>query len=164
MCQDLRDVTLRGGSMTIGSISLPNATSFSTITGGLSSAALGDIASADWPELVELSVQIGSRGTMDLAPLKPLLDAERVPRLKKLGLKNTRAGDDVLRALAGSKLLRQLEELDVSMSLVEEQGFEVLDERFAHLKKLRLGGHDVDERELPGLNVVWGERYGPVFE
>jgi hypothetical protein len=80
---------------------------------------------------------------------------------------NSGSGDDVIRRVAESKLLRQLEVLDVSMSLVGDEGFAVLEQhrdRFAHLHKIVLGGADTAPRDIPGLNVIWGERYGPVYE
>ena len=169
MCQALREVTLRAGTIDCGPISLPSCVSFSTITGGLDATSLGHIVRADWPELVELSLQIGTEGDADLnnrAMLAPLLGAVRVPKLKKLALKNTRQGEAVLAVLAESKLLAQLEELDVSMSTVEDEGFEILEEhrdRFKHLK-ITLGGEDTDPREIPDLNITWEERYGPVYE
>jgi uncharacterized protein (TIGR02996 family) len=169
MCQALREVTLRAGTIDCGPISLPKCVSFSTITGGLDAVSLGHIVRADWPELVELSLQIGIAGDADLnnrAILAPLFDAAHVPKLKKLALKNTRQGDAVLAALAESKLLAQLEELDVSMSTVEDEGFEILEEhrdRFKHLK-ITLGGEETEPREIPDLTITWEERYGPVYE
>ena len=169
MCQALREVTLRAGTIDCGPISLPSCVSFSTITGGLDATSLGHIARAEWPALVELSLQIGTEGDADLsdrAMLAPLLDAAHVPKLKKLGLKNTSQGGAVLAALAESKLLAQLEELDVSMSTVEDEGFEILEEhraRFKHVK-ISLGGEETEPREIPELTITWEDRYGPVYE
>jgi len=166
MCRELRELTLRGGEMHVGPIDLPKLVTLSTITGNLDRESLGHIGRAAWPELVELSLQLGSEGTTDIEQLAPIFAAERVPKLRTLRIWNSNCGDSVLAHIVDSKLLEQLEVLDVSMSTFEN-GIEPLvlhPARFRHLKQLVIGGDELEERELPGINVTWGDRYGPVYE
>jgi uncharacterized protein (TIGR02996 family) len=165
-CRELRDLTLRGGSMHVGPIDLPKLVTLSTITGNLDRESLGHIGRAAWPELVELSIQLGAEGTTDIEMLAPIFAAERVPKLRTLRIWNSNAGDTVLAHIVESKLLEQLEVLDVSMSTFEN-GIEPLvlhPARFQQLRQLVIGGEELEPRELPGINVVWSDRYGPVYE
>src|SRR5690606_25589874 len=56
---NLRELTLRGGTMRIGPVSLPKLERLTTITGGLGPDSVESIARAEWPELRFLSLQIG---------------------------------------------------------------------------------------------------------
>ncbi|MFZ5439360.1 MAG: TIGR02996 domain-containing protein [Myxococcota bacterium] len=139
----LREVTLRAGSMELGELVLPELRSFTTLTGGLRKAELESIARAQWPKLERLSVQIGSRrygSDVSADDFGPLL--ERVPpTVRHLGLTNTEHSDALVPILAGAKLLPQLKELDLSLGTLGEEGAAALlanQTRFAHLEKLDL--------------------------
>ena len=176
---NLRSLTLRGGHMRLGPIHLPRLEQLDTITGGLDPVSLGHLAAAAWPELVELALQIGvgHEGAATTADgLEPLFDAARVPKLRRLGLTNCEFTDTLCERLAGSKLLAQLEELDLSMGSISQAGFDAIEaqrDRFAHLKKLTVGPIFDDDRAEVGrppvlagapVQVVWDDRYGPVYE
>ena len=74
----------------------------------------------------------------------PILDAKGLGKLKHLGLKNCQFGNEIIAALPKSKILKQLETLDLSMSHITTDVLkrEVLPHKaaFAHLKSLDL--HD----------------------
>jgi uncharacterized protein (TIGR02996 family) len=167
---DLRDLKLRAGDMTLGPLHLPKLDSLEIVTGGLDAKSLGHIAAADWPSLARMVVQTGAEGVGSPEALAPLWAGERVPKLRHLGITNCTFTDSVVELVAESKLLAQLEVLDLSMGTLGEPGFATLArhrDRFAHLQRLVLGGEDTEPREvLAGtpVQVVWEDRYGPVYE
>ncbi|GMT99208.1 hypothetical protein KH5H1_33270 [Corallococcus caeni] len=138
----LQELRVRGGEIGLGKIDLPELRSFTVETGGLHQGSVKDIVKAKWPKLESLEVWFGqenygaSGGVKDL---KPLLDAEGVPALRKLGLRNAEFTDELCAALPKSKILAQLEELDLSMGTMSDAGAQTLAENakaFAHLKAL----------------------------
>ncbi|MFT3698825.1 MAG: hypothetical protein QM831_37105 [Kofleriaceae bacterium] len=166
-CQELRRVHLRAGGMAIGPISLPKCESFEIETGGLDAESLAFICKAEWPELHTLDLWLGPEGTAESSlaeTLHPLLAGSGVPKLRRLALKNTHAGTEVITLLAASRLLPQLEVLDVSMSDLDLDVLREHAAKLSHLQKLILGADDLEPDELPLTNVVWEDRYGPVYE
>jgi uncharacterized protein (TIGR02996 family) len=146
---ELRELTLRAGSMQLGPIHLPKLEKLATITGGLDEISLGHIAAASWPALRALSLHVG-RGREGAATeahvLAPLLTGERVPRLAELGIVNCELADELLASLALSPLLPRLTSLDVSMSTMSLAGVETIERNapaFAHLAL------NVDDNYLP---------------
>jgi uncharacterized protein (TIGR02996 family) len=149
MVPDLRELTLRGGRMTIGAIDLPKLETLTTITGGLDHASLAYIAAADWPELHTLALHVGlsSEGAAcDAAALAPLLEGTNVPKLRSLGIVNCEFVDALLERLAASPLLPRLAALDVAMGTMSADGVATIvrhADRFAHLALT------VDDNYLP---------------
>ncbi|MBN8232416.1 WGR domain-containing protein [Corallococcus macrosporus] len=138
----LQELRVRGGEVDFGKIDLPELRSFTVETGGLHLGAVKDIVKAKWPKLESLEIWFGQEnygaggGVKDL---KPLLDAEGVPALRKLGLRNAEFTDDLCAALPKSKILAQLQELDLSMGTMSDEGARTLAENakaFGHLKSL----------------------------
>jgi uncharacterized protein (TIGR02996 family) len=148
----LEALELQGGSVTLGEIRLPELRRFEVRTGGLSRASIRSIAGASWPRLEELSVWFGDPyygAEATVEDLAPILDAEGLPRLRRLGLKNANFTDELIPRLAGSRVLRQLEQLDLSMGTLTDEGAESLDEHrqaFAHLARLDLDDNQLDEQ------------------
>ena len=136
----LRVLSLRSGSMTVGAIDLPKLERLATITGGLSAESALHIASASWLSLVELSLQYGPESSASLAEVRPILDGPaRFPRLRSLGITNFGETDELCDWLPESKILPQLEVLDLSMGTMSDAGAAALQrnrDRFAHLKQL----------------------------
>jgi uncharacterized protein (TIGR02996 family) len=163
---NLRRLTLRSGEMTLGEIELPKLREFTTITGGLSQAAAMGIANARWPLLEKLSLQYGPRGTHDYAVAEPILAARGLENLKHLGLTNCGFTDEICDALPGSKILGQLEELDLSMGTMSDDGARVLAEHrkaFRHLKLLNVDDNFLTDAARPLLeglcdNVFFGDQ------
>jgi uncharacterized protein (TIGR02996 family) len=145
---NLRALKLRSGSMQLGSIVLPRLERFEVITGGLDSRAAKAIAAAAWPSLRALSIQVGPahRGSSGLAKAKdfqPVLDGAGLPRLAHLGLTNLDYTDALIEPLARGKLLPQLEELDLKMGTLSDDGARVIyryQKAFAHLRHINV--HD----------------------
>jgi len=141
---NLRSLQLRSGSMSLGSIVLPKLERFEVMTGGLDSDAARSIASAKWPSLKSLSIQIGSDeygGDATIDDLRPILDGVGLPRLEHLGIKNCELTDDLIEPLASSRILPQLRSLDLGMGTMSDDGARTLfrlQKAFAHLEKIEL--------------------------
>ncbi|RKH09053.1 WGR domain-containing protein [Corallococcus sp. CA053C] len=126
---ELRELRVRGGKVELGKIDLPELRSFTVETGGLPLGAVKSIVKAKWPKLEALEIWFGSDnygaegGVKDL---KPLLDAEGVPNLRKLGLRNAEFTDALCEVLPKAKVLAQLQELDLSMGTMTDTGAHVL--------------------------------------
>ncbi|WP_375745015.1 WGR domain-containing protein [Corallococcus interemptor] len=138
----LQELRVRGGEIGFGKIDLPELRSFTVETGGLHQGAVKEIVKAKWPKLESLEIWFGqenygaSGGVKDL---QPLLDAEGVPALRKLGLRNAEFTDELCAALPRSKILAQIEALDLSMGTMSDAGADTLAQNakaFAHLKTL----------------------------
>ena len=182
---NLRELTLRSGSMILGTIDLPQLRSFTTVTGGLDDDAAKAIACARWPHLETLSVQYG-RGSQDactdLSSVDPILMGTLLPSLRHLGITNCEFTDELCLALPRAAILPRLSELDLSMGTMTEIGAQsLIDHRsaFAHLDKLIVEDNYLPpEIETPlqdiCKNVVFGEqrddegdpdnRYASAFE
>lgn len=138
----LRSLHLRGGGASLGKLDLPELRDFILETGGLPRPAVKSIASASWPKLERLVVWFGSEeygAGGDVDDLRPLLDATGLPELKHLGLCNAEFTDALCAALPKSKVLKQLETLDLSRGTLTDKGAEVLlanAAAFKHLKHL----------------------------
>lgn len=94
-------------------------------TGGLSPAAVMDIAGAKLPELRELTLWLGVEeygGGATVEHLAGLLSGDRFPHLEHLGLQNTEATDEIAKAIAKSPLLARLKGLDLSMGTLSDEG------------------------------------------
>ena len=81
-------------------------------------------------------------------------EAKGLPKLRHLGLKNSEIADEIAKAVAGSKILKQLETLDLSMGTLSDAGAASLAAKasgFSHLARL-----DVSDNYLtkPGLAAV----------
>ncbi|NOK39098.1 WGR domain-containing protein [Corallococcus exercitus] len=153
----LRELRVRGGEIELGKVDLPELRAFTVETGGLPESAVKSIVKAKWPKLEALEVWFGQEeygaggGVKDL---KPLLDAEGVPALRKLGLRNAEFTDELCAALPSAKVLAQLEELDLSMGTMGDGGAETLAQNaraFQHLKALDVSRNFLTEA---GLKVV----------
>jgi len=156
----LRKLILQGGSFTLGTIDLPELRHAEFRTGGMSGKSVKSIASARWPKLEHLEVwfgreEYGAEG--DLNMIKSLLDGKGLPGLRSLGLKNCEFADDIARVIGKSKILPQLETLDLSMGTLSDEGADALvasKAAFAKLKLLNVSENfisDAGRRRLKGI-------------
>ncbi|QSQ27473.1 WGR domain-containing protein [Pyxidicoccus parkwayensis] len=140
----LRSLHLRGGEPTFGKIDLPELREFIMETGGLDRGSVKAIAAANWPKLQKLEVWFGSENygaSGELKHIQPILDATGLPELKHLGLCNAEFTNELAAALPKSKVLPQLETLDLSRGTLTDEGAAVLlanAAAFKHLKRLDL--------------------------
>ncbi len=142
---NLRTLTLRSGTMTLGAIDLPELRAFTTLTGGLQRDAIESIAGARWPKLERLALQIGSsryESDITVSDLEPILDGKGLPpTLRHLGLANFELTEELIPPLAASAILRRITELDLSLGTLGRDGADALiaaKDAFAHLAVLDL--------------------------
>ncbi|HLT35150.1 MAG TPA: hypothetical protein VK034_02670 [Enhygromyxa sp.] len=161
----LRKLWLRAGSMGLDGIDLPELRELETVTGGMPPQALAAIASADWPKLERLHLQIGcghQDAATDVALIEPLLAGTRFPALTYLGLCNCEFTDELCERLAGSAILPRLRHLDLSMGTMSMAGVQALlrtPRAFAHLE-----GICVDDNFLPDEAIPLLDSLGPPIE
>src|SRR5204862_4662404 len=125
----LRKLHVRGGTINIGKLDLPELVDFKVESGSLDTGALKAIATAKWPELEALEIWCGdpnygaSGGVKELAPI---FAATGLSKLKHLRLKNCPFADEAVGKLVKSKLLPQLETLDLSMGNLSDRGIDTM--------------------------------------
>ncbi|WP_163784349.1 WGR domain-containing protein [Myxococcus vastator] len=138
----LTSLRLRGGDARLGTLDLPELRRFILESAALPRTAVQAIASAKWPKLEHLEVWFGGDEHGDrgrASDVQPILDAAGLPRLKHLGLSNAGLSEDLAPLLTKSKVLRQLESLDLSNGTLRDSDAAVLAASaaaFKHLKKL----------------------------
>ncbi|MFB9993319.1 STM4015 family protein [Deinococcus oregonensis] len=126
----LTHLGIRGGNR----LELPDlkAASLETLiigAGGLSAERVRQVMQADLPELRHLELYLGTQeyGAGSAAQdLTPLLDGQRFPKLRALGLKNSDHQDQIAQILASAPVVRQLEVLDLSMGVLTDEGAQAL--------------------------------------
>jgi len=124
----LRTVRVTGGSFELGTIDAPQLERLELRTGGLTAVNVQSIATAEWPSLRHLDVCFGDHnygGDTELADVAVLLENE-YPALRHLGLMNCPFADDAVATLVQSKVLAQLESLDLSLGCLGDAGAERL--------------------------------------
>lgn len=80
------------------------------------------------------------------AAFRTALDPARVPKLRQLGLTNSSNTEGLITALAGSRILPQLEVVDLSNGDLEDEAANrilALHDSFRHLQRWRLGPQHV---------------------
>jgi len=121
----LREVTLQGGEIELGSIDLPGVRRFAVRTGGLPAAAMQSIIDASWPRLEELEIWFGDAGygaEASADDVARLLQAGLPATLKVLRLRNAEFTDELVGMIASSGILERLETLDLSMGTLSNDG------------------------------------------
>ncbi|WP_342381321.1 TIGR02996 domain-containing protein [Myxococcus stipitatus] len=140
----LRSLDLRGIHVRLGDIDLPELREFTLQTWDLSRDSCDSLLKAKWPHLERMEVWLGGSRTdamRSVTDLAPLLDGKSLPNLRRLGLRNTRWTDDLVRALHDSPLLPRLTHLDLSGGTFSNPGARWLSEHaeaFRHLQHLDL--------------------------
>jgi hypothetical protein len=121
-------------------IHAPHLESFVFKSGGLGAEVPEAVGAANLPELSYLELWLGQENygcSCTIESLKPILEGTRLPRLKYLGLKNSEWEAELIRAVAKSPILRQLDGVDFSMGVMAEEATSALLECAAHFKHLK---------------------------
>jgi uncharacterized protein (TIGR02996 family) len=124
---NLARLEIEAGEFTLGTIELPNLTWARFKTGGLSKADAKSIAKAKWPKIEHLEVFYGDDnygGDATVKDVAPLLDRTDLPKLKYLAVKNAMFQDELVPYLAKSRLVKQLETLDLSEGILTDDSLE----------------------------------------
>lgn len=147
----LEKVVLQSGSMELGKIVLPECRAFHVHTGGLDAASIKSLCSGYWPKLETLEIWFGQDNygaEGDLKQIQPILEGKGLGNLKHLGLKNAEFTDDIAVALGKSKILKQLQSVDLSMGTLTAKGVEAIaadKAAFAHLDLLDISDNAIGD-------------------
>lgn len=143
-CPELRHLTLGAGAIAIGELRHAQLRAFGIESPRVTRENLADLRAAEWPRLERLELSFHARvrapgcGARDLAPL---LDGGNLPSLRHLGVRHCPFADDVVRALADSRLLPRLSSLDLSGGALSDAGVAAMARArlaFSHLAWLEL--------------------------
>lgn len=112
-------------------------------SGGMPSEVARAVAACDFPALRSLELWLGTShygGDCEVADLAPILTGDRLPSLRRLALRNSEIQDGVAAACASAPVVARLEELDLSMGVLTDEGAAALlgGQPLGHLKELDL--------------------------
>jgi uncharacterized protein (TIGR02996 family) len=151
--------TMAGG-MTLGAIDLPALVRAEFRTGGLERTNARAIAAARLPNIEHLEIWYGDDnygGDASVEDVVPLLERTDLPKLRRLGLRNAQFTDELIEPLATSKLLRQVQELDLSMGVLTGDGAKALvahRDAFKHLAVLDVSQTYLDDDAVASFTGV----------
>ena len=151
----------RGSGVRFDRLRHANLKALTVESGGLESDAVVSIANARLPALESLEVWFGSAeygADSDISMLEPLLRGKGFPALKHLGLMNSEFEDEIVQALAGAPILKQLKTLDLSMGTMSDTGATVLLEHagaFQHLEHIDLEQNFIGEQTARKLRKLF---------
>lgn len=160
----LEQFRVRGGSnLALGDIRQESLKELVIETGGLPSSIINEVITANLPNLEKLELWLGDDEygwEDDPLVILPLLESTNFPKLKVLGLRDSKASDEVATMVTDSPLLEQLEELDLSLGTLGDEGARALLNAplIRKLKRLDLSHHYIsdavaDELKLLGIEV-----------
>lgn len=147
------------GADMIGTFDMPRLKKLQIITGGLTAENARSFASGKLPEIEHLELWFGDDnygGNATVADLEPLL-ATSYPKLSYLGLMNAGFTDDIVAALAPSKVLAKARVLDVSHGTMTDAGAQTIAshaDAFRHLEKIVLDGNFISPAGLDAIRAV----------
>lgn len=152
LMSNLEEMRVQGGKIIIKTASHPTLRSLILHTGGLPGITARGVASSKLPELLRLEMWLGTEsygGSADIGALTPLFDGKGFPNLKELGLMNSTFQNAIAKGIVGSKILKQLDVLDLSMGTMNDEGGEAIlaaKAKLAHLSKLNLENNYLSEK------------------
>lgn len=157
----LEHLTVRGGTQLQFSSPLKhyNLKTLIVQTGGLSKTVIEEICKSELPELKHLELWLGVDdygGDHSLEDLKPILEGDLFPKLKTLGLCNSKYQNAIAEAIVESSILSQLKVLNLSMGVLTDKGAEALLEckKIKKLKKLDLHHHYCSDKMMRKLEKL----------
>lgn len=161
---NLEKLRTHGGKLGLGKLEHPTLKELVIETGGLPREAVDAIGNAKLPSVEKLEVwfgaeEYGAGGSAE--QLRPLLSGDGCPRLKDLGLMNAEFQNDIVKELVGSSLLGKLEDLNLSLGTMTDEGAQlILDNahKFGHLKSLNLDENYLSEGMCARLHDAFGDR------
>ncbi|GFH38131.1 STM4015 family protein [Streptomyces pacificus] len=147
---ELEEFGVRGGmGLAFGAARHDRLRSLVIESGGLPAEVVRGVAACELPSLERLDLWLGTSGyggDAELADLGPFLAGTRLPRLRRLALRNSEIQDEIAAALAAAPVVARLEVLDLSMGTLGDQGAAALldGQPLTHLRELDLHHHFID--------------------
>jgi hypothetical protein len=149
---NLQTITVRGGNeLSLGNLTHGALQSLTIECGGLPQSVLNEIVQAKLPALERLELYLGTDGygwDGSIADLQPIFESKLFPKLKYLGLRDSEIADEIAKTIATAPVLAQLEELDLSLGTLGDEGAKALLESAGvkRLKRLNLRHHYCSEK------------------
>lgn len=143
----LRELGVRGGSgLVFPPVHHTGLRALVLESGGLGAEVVRGVAASELPALERLDLWLGTEeygADTTPADLEPLLSGARLPALRRLGLRNSDIQDEVAAAVAGAPVVARLDELDLSMGVLTDEGAAALlaGQPLTHLRRLGLAHH-----------------------
>ncbi|KQX50850.1 MULTISPECIES: STM4015 family protein [unclassified Streptomyces] len=156
----LRELAVRGGtSLVFPSVRHTGLESLTVESGGLGADVVRGIVGSDLPALKRLELWLGTDeygGDSTVEDLAPLLSGSSFPALRSLGLCNSVIQDAVVGAVAGAPVLARIEQLDLSMGVLTDEGAAALldGQPLTHLSRLDLTHHYLSEAMADRLRAA----------
>lgn len=161
---NLQWLKVQGGGIELGKLEHEALETLILHTGGLPSEAAKALAKAKLPNLRELEVWFGADeygGEATPEMITPLFAGTATPKLEKLGLMNAEFTNALPALLAGTPLLAQLKQLDLSMGTMTAEGADALlehAEHFVHLERISVEDNIIVDEPLARLRARFGDR------
>ncbi|WP_026341342.1 STM4015 family protein [Actinomadura atramentaria] len=142
-------------------------------SGGLPRRVVADVLACELPALEHLDLWLGVDeygGDVTPPDLAPLLNGERFPALRHLGLEDSEIADELAAALTGAPVVARLESLSLALGALTDDGAEALlaGQLLTHLRELDLHHHfltdammDRVRAALPGVAVDLDDQQEP---
>lgn len=163
--QKLESLRIKMGNMNLGKrVDLPNLKKLEIVTGGLRRDTLKAVTNTRWEKLDTLVLFFGDDnygGDCTIADVEPILQAKNLSKVKHLGLCNSTFTGPLISALLTSKVLPQLETLDLSHgTLGDEEATAILENKkaFDHLKRLDLSKSWISDAMTDSLAKAFGDK------
>lgn len=156
----LEELRIRGAEgLSLGEIQHDSLRKLVLEAGGLSSAVVREVVSARLPRLEQLELWLGTEecgGDSCLADLAPLLAGRGFESLTSLGLRNSSLTDQIASGLAAAPLLGRLQQLDLSLGTLGDEGARALlnSSRLSSLRKLDLHRHFLTDPVIEQLKAL----------
>jgi hypothetical protein len=156
----LEHFCVRGADgLSLGALKHDRLKSLIIQSGGLGANVVREVAAAELPELEHLELWLGDEnygGDAAAAGLAPILDGKLFPKLKYLGLRNSRIADEIARAVATAPVVERIRVLDLSLGALTDEGAAALlaSPAIARLEKLDVHHHYCSEEMVSKLQSV----------
>ncbi len=154
----LKSLTIKGSmELELGTICHENLEELTIICGGLPEYVIESIRDAKLPNLKKLLLYIGVEDygfDGDVDTIKDLLEKAEFPKLTYLGLTDSEIQDEITEVVLNSKLIGQLETLDLSMGSLTDKGANLLLEKlpsYPNIKVLDLHYHYLTDKMVRTL-------------
>ena len=144
----------------LGVIEAPQLELLAIESSGLDGSAPKDIAASNLPKLSHLELWFGVEDYGRSATVKSMagiFEGKGLPALSYLGLRNADFTDDLIGPLAGAKILKRLDTVDLSKGTMSSAGAKILIENykaFVHLESLNLDDNYLSEEDLKEIGKV----------
>lgn len=160
---NLKVFRVRGGNnLRLSNLKSENLKQLIIETGGISKKVINDVATADLPNLEHLELWIGTENygldasAEEVATAYRGVNANHLPALKYLGLRNSEDADESAKLLMDDPIMDRIEELDFSKGVIGDEGAEALlnNPKIKNLKKLNLAHNFISDEWAKKLETL----------